>query len=307
MRVLESIKPVLEKSENVEIDLDKLREYAGTYDNSKYNHWLNVSPFDMNQLTEKEKLNFLFTLNSMSFCYWGNPKWRVQYNGTEYDGAQAMMACLGKAMEKGISFSPSQLANFQRNDLEEILQGNVEIPLLDERLRFLQEVGANTQRDFRGDFRYLVDQSRGDSLQLVDLLVEKFSSFDDSWVYRRDRVDFSKRAQLLVADLDYSFSGFYNIDRLTACADYKLPQVLRRHGILKYSNELKKKIITGKVIPAGSEVEVEIRAHTLQAVELLKGEITGVTSNQVNDYLWLEAQVKLSNDEPYHLTRTTAY
>jgi len=307
MKVIQNLKPVLEKSENVSIDRKKLGEYAKLFDKKNYKHWLSISPFDFNQLNENEQLEFLFTLNSISFSYWGNPKWRTKHDGKDYDGAQAMMTCLGEAIERGISFNPNQLANFQRADLEEILMGNVEIPLLDKRLSFLREVGVIIQRDFRGDFRYLIDQSQGDALQLVDLLVGNFPSFEDSAVYKGDRIYFSKRAQLLVSDLGYLFGGLDNLDRLSACADYKLPQILRRHSILKYSNELQRKINTKEEIPAGSEEEVEIRAHTIQAVELLKREITDITSNQINDYLWLEGQVKLPSDESYHLTRTTAY
>lgn len=307
IRLIENLEFVLEQSTHVSADRNKVRDFARSFDRNRLANWLSISPFDLNQLNEAEKLGFLFTLNSMSFSYWGTPKWRVEYLGKEYDGAQAMMACLGRAIESGIRFNPDYFANIQREDLENILRGNTEIPLLDERLRNLNEVGAVTQRKFRGDFRYIADQAQNDALQLVDLLVESFPSFEDSSVYKGIKVEFSKRAQLLASDLDYFFRGLGNSDRLIACADYKLPQVLRRYGILQYSDELQRRIRAGEEIPAGSEEEIEIRAHTIHAVELIKGEITSVKSSQVNDYLWLEGQIKLPTDEPYHLTRTTAY
>ena len=87
-------------------------------------------------------------------------------------------------------------------------------------------------------------------------------------MYEGERVLFYKRAQICVADLAGSFGGegwgrFHDLDPLTAFADYKVPQVLRRLGILRYdarrwpdrSNAL-------EPIPAGSEPEVEIRAAT---------------------------------------------
>lgn len=307
MKVIESLEPVLEQSTHVSVDRDKVRDFARSFDRNRPTHWLSISPFDPNQLNEAEKLGFLFALNSMSFSFWVAPKWRVEYSRKEYDGTQAMMACLGRAIESGISFNPNDFTNIQREDLENILRGNVEIPSLDARLRILREVGAVTQRKFRGDFRYIVDKAKNDALKLVDLLVGSFSSFEDSLVYRGREVEFSKRAQLLASDLDYSFGGLDNSYRLTACADYKLPQVLRRYGILQYSDKLQRRIRAREEIPAGSEEEVEIRAHTIHAVELIKGEITGVKSSQVNNYLWLKGQVKLPTDEPYHLTRTTAY
>jgi hypothetical protein len=307
IKILESLKPILEQAENVCMDPIKINEYARDYDKTNYKHWLSISPFEIDHLSEKQKINFLFTLNSISFCYWGNPKWTTQYNKKEYDGAQAMIACLGKAIEKGINFNPSQLVNFQRDDLENILKGNIEIPLLDERLRYLRDVGNITQRKFKGDFRNVIDQSHGNALQLVDLLVENYPSFEDSAIYKGHKVYFNKRAQLLAADLSYLFGGFDKVSGLTACADYKIPQVLRRYGILKYSTQLTNIIHKREIIPAGSDIELEIRAYTILAVELLKNEIFGVTSNQVSDGLWLEGQIKLLNDEPYLLVRTTNY
>ena len=307
MKTIESSVSVLKQAVHVSINKDKVRWFARNFNRNKLEHWLSISPFNLNQLKEVEKIGFLFSLDSISFCYWGNPKWKVEYYGKEYDGTQAMMACLGRVIENGKTFTPNYLARMQRNELENILQGNIEIPLLDERLRNLNEIGAVVQKKFKGDFRYVVDQSRYDSSRLVDLLVREFSSFEDSAIYRGKEIEFNKRAQLLASDINQTFGKLEQSDKLTACADYKLPQVLRRYEILQYSDELQKRISTGKEIPKGSEEEVEIRAHTIYAVELIKAELTEITSNQINDYLWLEGQIKLPTDEPYHLTRTTAY
>ncbi len=307
MDILQSLKPVLRQSSHVSINKDKIKDFVQRFDRTKLDHWLSISPFNLDQLSETQKIGFLFTLNAMSFSYFGNPKWTVEYHQKEYDGAQAMMACLGRAIERGINFNPDYLAAFGRETLGEILCGNVEIPLFNERLRNLNEIGAIIKRDFRGDFRYVIDRSHEDALHLVDLLVDRFSSFQDSAWYRTEKVDFNKRAQLLASDINYLFGRLSNCDKLTACADYKLPQVLRRYGILHYSDELQKKILLREHILSGSEEEVEIRAHTIYAVELIKSEIDGLTSNQINDYLWLEGQIKVMNEEPYHLTRTTAY
>ncbi len=134
-----------------------------------------------------------------------------------------------------------------------------------------------------------------------------FPSFRDEWKYGEQKIEFNKRAQLLAANLSYKVGHLSNVDQLTACADYKLPQVLRRHGILQYDEELQRKIRHLKEIPAGSGEEIEIRAHTIYAVELIKEEIKCLTSSQINDLLWLEGQIKMRTDEPYHRTRTIAY
>ncbi|MFH1072213.1 MAG: queuosine salvage family protein [Nanoarchaeota archaeon] len=308
MKVLESIKPVIEDQKCVHIDKIKIKEFAAKFDPNKMDHWLTVSPFDIDQLHEKERFAFLFILDAISFCYWGYPKWQIQYEGGTYDGAQAMMASLGRAIEQGIPLLDSDyIANMQREDLEEILEGNVEIPLLDERLSILHEVGAVITREFKGDCRYVLKKAKGNALDIVDVLMTYFPSFEDSAAYRGHHVFFNKRAQLLSSDLSHSLYGLIDADKLTACADYKLPQVLRRYGILHYASSLENIVRNRRAIPTGSEAEVEIRAHTIHAVELIKEEIPRITSTQINDYLWLEGQVKFPDDEPYHLTRTTAY
>lgn len=101
------------------------------------------------------------------------------------------------------------------------------------------------------------------------------------------------------------------LKNLTACADYKLPWILRKLGILSYSESLAREVDTKVEIPHGSEEEVEIRAGTIWANELikqkLKKRIPKIDSIHINDHLWLLSQARLPNDKSYHLTRTTAY
>lgn len=307
MSILSSLKPVLEQPKYVRINKRRISYFAAQFDKNKIAHWLKISPFNMALLNEREIVAFLFVLNSISFSYWGDPKWTVTYKDKVYDGAQGMAACLGNAIEYGVPLLDSHyLANMQREDLAQILQGNVEIPLFNERLRILNEIGAIIRKEFQGDFSSVLERAKRNASSLVTILAEHFQSFEDIAEYREHRVYFRKRAQLLSSDLSHYFR-LKDTDKLTACADYKLPQTLRRHGILQYSDDLQQQIRRKEEISAGSEEEIEIRAHTIYAVELIKKKITGITSTQINDFLWLEGQIKLPTDEPYHLTRTTAY
>jgi hypothetical protein len=61
-----------------------------------------------------------------------------------------------------------------------------------------------------------------------------------------------------------------NLDKLTAFADYKVPQMLRKFGVLEYIPELANKIDGYKEIEAGSREEIEIRAATIWAIEEMK-------------------------------------
>jgi len=308
MNILKSIQPVLERSKNVRVREEAIDAYVKAYDPRKEAHWLSVAPFPLHNWSAEEQLSFLFTLDSMSCSYWAEPKqpkWRIEYNGKLYDGAQAMMACLGRAREEGRTYNPQELATLSRTDLESILRGTTEIPLLDERLRIVNELGARTLQEFQGAYRSIIEEARGSATRLVEILVHLFSSFRDTAQYQGHEILFHKRAQLLAADVSQLFD-LDDVEKLTACADYKLPQVLRRHGILDYAEGLRRRILAQEEIAPGSEEEIAIRANTIHAVELLKARI-GTSANAVNDALWLEGQVRSPRDEPYHRTRTTAY
>ena len=53
-------------------------------------------------------------------------------------------------------------------------------------------------------------------------------------------------------------------------ADYRVPQILRAKGILKYDKHLSDLVDNKKELPHGSKEEIEIRAATIQSVEKIK-------------------------------------
>lgn len=102
-----------------------------------------------------------------------------------------------------------------------------------------------------------------------------------------------------------------NDNNMTGCADYKIPQVLRHLGILEYSNELADIIDSEQTIEHDSEMEVEIRANMLYAIELIKNGLhqkdINMSSVQIDNALWLLSKNKEFKDKPHHLTRTIYY
>jgi len=129
-------------------------------------------------------------------------------------------------------------------------------------------------------------------------------------------VNFFKRAQILAGDLYGSFGGkrwgaFKNLQDLTAFADYKLPQLLRAWGILKYAPELARRVDAKKPLLKDSPQEIEIRAAMLWAVELLRHALTGLgrelNSVQTDWFLWESSQTEAQGMKPYHRVRTIYY
>jgi hypothetical protein len=136
-----------------------------------------------------------------------------------------------------------------------------------------------------------------------------FSYFNDISIISGKKVYFYKRAQLLLSDIYEHHTFLIDSDKLTACADYKLPQVFRYLGIFEYSFNLERKINKKVPLKKNSLEEIEIRANTIEVVRELS-EFTGINQRKINDYLWLMAQdlsLKLEKDFKYHRVKTINY
>jgi hypothetical protein len=121
---------------------------------------------------------------------------------------------------------------------------------------------------------------------------------------------------LFAADLHGALEGkglgsFSDMEELTAFADYKLPQVLRHVGALEYSPGLAERVDRMVYLKAGSEDEVEIRANTIWAVELICREMKrlgkDVTASEIDWLLWNLGQDDQFRAKPYHRTLTIFY
>ncbi|MFA6460908.1 MAG: queuosine salvage family protein [Candidatus Woesearchaeota archaeon] len=306
---LENINFVINNATQVKISADKIKRFADSIQIDSLHHWLEIYP----QLNPKDVLlGRMFVQDAISFCYWGDPKWGVSHNNQRSEGALALIVSLGRAIEEGYPiYDPTYLKELSRPELEQILRGNVEIPLLDQRLEILRSLGEITCNGFGSDFVNLIKVSNYDTSNLVNILVKEFPFFRDESFYKGRLIKFNKRAQLLASDVHNCYHSLSGMEELSACADYRLPQVFYRQGIFEYSPLLEQKILSPTEITAGSEEEVEIRASTIYVInkitEFVREHFPSVTSMQVNDYVWLYRRENYPNDEIHHRTITTAY
>ena len=316
-KILETTKYVVENSDFVKINHEKVEEFSNSFDHGKVTHWLSAAPYDFSHLSDEDKLHFVFLFNALSFSYWGSPKWTVEYKDKKHDGSWGMILALGRGLDEGAALLDFEYCSrISKEEFSKILRGNTEIPLFEERWKILREIGENIVAKYDGKVSNLINEAKGDAQKLVELIVKNFLSFSDTSPYKEKEIYFYKRAQLFVADIhqlfyEKSFGKLNNVDQLTACADYKLPQILRKIGILEYTTALAEKVDNKFEIPHNSPEEVEIRANTIWAVENIKEEVKKrnpqILSFEVNDHLWLATQEKFDGEKPYHLTRTTAY
>jgi hypothetical protein len=327
--VLGSTRCVVEQAKHVQINRDHVRDacaaFLKRYTPATEAAW--YERFHFYDGTERT-VNWLLVLDALNFCFWpekGQPRWRIDYHGEVLDGYWAEAAALTRAVEEGIAlWDAGYLSTMSREDLAYIFRGvqaadgaaGEMIPLFEQRLEHVHEVGRVLLERYDGQFAHAVNQAESSAVKLTLLLVQDFSSFRDVARYRGREVHFFKRAQICVADLHGAFSGrrwgtFSDLDKLTIFADYKLPQVLRHYGLLEYQHSLAERVDKQELLAAGGEAEVELRAATIWACELLRREMSDVagrviTAVEIDQLLWYLGQ-NASDMRPYHRTRTIYY
>lgn len=315
--ILETTKYVVDNSTDVSINWDALSKTASEFGKQTMSHWLESSLIDFNALSDEQKLNFILVFSSISFSYWGTPKWTIDYKGEGIDGSYGLLTAIKRALEEDIPILDLKyLATLKKEDFEHILRANTPIPLLEARLKILNEIGSVLVNKYNADFGSLIKKGNKDVNLLRRLIVSEMPSFDDKAEYKGKTIYFHKRVQVLISDIHQLFRGkelgeFNNAEELTAGADYKLPQVLRKFGVLEYSNNLAEKLDNKIPLEVGSEEETELRANTIWAVELMREELKkqgkDFSAMAINDYLWVLTQSSQEGFKPYHLVRTISY
>jgi len=294
-------------------------------------HWLAGAPDKVQQFLQSlsfgEQALFMLVFHATGFSYWQDPPWSISDDDTTYNGSTAWLICL---IREQATLKPALLATLGDDRWHTLTLGvnNIPMPMACERLEILRELGKILQ-DNNGEKigvvqriqniqqirRILLTGETGLAAPALALLLAKtMPGFNDISNYDELTVPFLKRAQLLVNDINYlkikhGMGPISGLDKLTAFADYKIPQFLRHKNVLRYSQPLAEKI--DKLVPlsAGSKEEVEIRAGTVVAVEAIRQRLNrtcAMDSGTLDNLLWLEAQ-KDRAMQPYHRCRTINY
>ncbi|MFZ0037617.1 MAG: queuosine salvage family protein, partial [Candidatus Acidiferrales bacterium] len=281
-------------------------------------------PFGIGKDDPNEAVDFIMVADSIDTAFTdfsNHVKFQTDFQGRHWSDSEAEFACLKRAMDEGIPFLDGKfLAGITRAQLNHIFSGNIEMPMLDEKLAVLHQVGGVLAQKYDGKFHNFVhdcspkvyDNGNG----LVERLVKEFPRFNDVSMYDGHEIKIYKLPQLGVWILYSNLrkSGAFKLEdaeKMTAFADYIVPAALRLMGILKYSPALDHTINTYQLIPRDSTQEIEIRAHTLYATALLREEVNKIRPPelqiiipQIDARLWLPYHTTFW---PHHLTRTIMY
>lgn len=302
-KITSSIKYINKNAEYVTINYHQIDEVLKKYDFSKCEYWLDSNPYGLLDLPIKELFLFMLVYHAIGdYCFWGTPKWEIEVDGQKIDGSYAIIYLIIKRLKNKQSFKMTF------NEFKEFLKGNVEIPLLKERYECLTELNNYLENH---DF-YEETKDLNDGTSLFNYIINHFKYLEDKSIYKNQEVCFYKRAQLFTSNILHIKKmkklSDVNYNSLLGCADYKIPQVLHCFKILDYNDELNKLIMNQEQIPAGSEMEQEIRAQTLFVIDYIYKKINGrITKMDINDFIWSLGQDKTIVNIPYHRTLTTWY
>lgn len=311
--ILNSIQFVVNNSKYVKIKEENIENAINLVTNNEKKSWLNSDLLDLNKYSQNQIIMYLILCESLNFCYWDSDiKWKIEYKGEWYSGSLGLFYGISKAIQNGYDLlNIDYLEKMTIEQLDEIFKGTTSIPLLEERYEIIKQLVQELKNI--DDLSKALDSNN--DIELLNNIINNFSNFNDISIYKGKKVYFFKRAILLVGDLIENVKSIKekvkNDSNMLGCADYKIPQVLRHLGILEYNEELAHIVDSKQQLKHDSEMEIEVRANMLYALELIKNKLhqkgIEMNSTQIDNILWLLSKNKEFKAKPYHLTRTIYY
>ncbi len=321
-QVRDSCRRVNSTARHVRIDLDALEAFAETIVNKDSTDLMRGVEWDAcgwhYDLDAKEggplTCQYVFLMDALNFCFWPTP-------GLEYD---TLALSLKHQLEADPhAFDALRLANMNAETLASWFPSELPMPQIEERVLRVQELGWALHEYFEGLAANMVNMATGSAVRLVQLLLQYIPGFRDTSIYKGRLVHLYKRVQICVGDVwaaygrhtsswsDKHHFYFRDIDQLTMFADYRVPQILRAVRVLHYAPELASAVDTGMEVACGSEQEVEIRACTVVAVDLLQQAISrrglSLLVLEVDWLLWQRGEALKDELLPHHKTSTIFY
>ncbi|KAG7203309.1 hypothetical protein KM043_010398 [Ampulex compressa] len=331
----ESAKLIARLAKYVFIEEEGVKNLACAVLEGLKNHTIHVNNFSQHELhpnaEDVRAIDWIFVVDALNFSFWSPGdinKWKV--NGQT--GYFALCAAIKRAIDEGKPMvDPRYYTVLTRNEAESIFRGDdneTQIPLIDERVKNLQQAGKVLLEKYQGTFVECVKSCAGSAEKLLKLIVNEFDSFRDEAEYEGHRVSFYKRAQILIGDIWACYKGqglgaFHDIEYITMFADYRIPQVLLHYGAIRYSNPLLSMLQSNIQLENGSMEEVEIRGCSIEVVERVRDEVkslikrypnlelkeSDINAILIDHFLWdyRRRNARQLESVPFHKTRTIYY
>ncbi|KAJ2084271.1 hypothetical protein H4R24_000213 [Coemansia sp. RSA 988] len=349
-KVLESAQFINEHSKDVTVPTTGVRRAAQEIMERMKSTGYSTAEWKKHQLTPSvanaDAIEWIFVVDALNFSFWPSraaehKQYTVTLDSKSYRGYWSLCAAINRAQYEHIEItrasyyahaSEEQLAHVFRTD-DPVIQES--IPMLEERIQVMHEVGRVLLAKYGGKFANVVRQCQGSAQMLVETIVRDFPCFRDEHEFCGRSVYLYKRAQILVADIWACFEGrgdglFNDIDQITMFADYRVPQALYHFGALDYSPRLLEYLKRSEIavqqgdggqtqppkpglLPSGHPWELEIRGNSIWAVEQIRRHIHAsghnVNAILIDFYMWDYAKEHTAEMRtiPIHLTRSKFY
>ena len=298
---------VINSSEHVKINYNKLDEFIKNIDCNNLKNWLMFNSYNLLDLDIEIIINLLLVFECICYSFWGEPKWTIETEEGYKDGSDALLYIMINYVKKSNNVDFSEISF---DEFKHLLKGNVNIPLLKERYETITEVSKIVNEKMNGNFYNYIKNLSSD-VELLDLIVNSFKTFKDERTYNGKTIYFYKLAQLLTSDILHIRGYLENVkvdySNLIGCADYKIPQTLRALGIIEYDYKLSNLVDSRYELEISSKYEVEIRASQIVVIDYIKSKFKNVNSIDINDYLFTYSKKVKNIVRPYHLCRNTNY
>ena len=239
-QVLSSVSKVIPQLSCLEIDIDKLHEIAAelSEDNFSINYEGNTNT------VPKEYIRKTMLINTLNFVF-TDFLTSVKYKIENYSDTDAMVYQIDKALDQGIPLTQGRfMRDMNLKEFKRLFTGNIEMPMADEKVKILNNVGDILVTKYGGDWinfiddgpKKLYDNGKG----LVERLVRDFKRFDDHSIFENEKVYFLKLAQLAFWGIHRELSKRYfyieDMENMTAFADYIIPVALESFGTVSYTH-----------------------------------------------------------------------
>ena len=309
---LRNIKYVVNNAKYVSINQNQLVQVCKSIKLNNHNTNQPYHKLVFNNLNER--INFLLMFASINFAFWGSGL-KYQKKGFDQHGSLAFMMHLYDHF-KTISqlITTDQINKFTASDLNHIID-NQQILLLQERVNLIKQTAHALFDKLNNSYLGLLEKVHFDINKIIASTIKIIPSFKDWSQYDDKTIKFDKRIQALISHL-YNFTELkhkvHNINTLTGLADYRLPQIFRHLGILKYTKSLEQIIDKQIELKHNSMQEIEIRCFTLWIIELMKKQLLSITGNQysaiqLDNYFWWISRNNHSIIHPHHRTISIYY
>jgi Queuosine salvage protein len=315
MIVLETTKTVMERASHVSIDEKAIGRWARE---TPTKDWMSSDRALLRELPgdRSQIANLVLLISALNFCFWSDRPIEIQWRGESYRGFVAMLVSLILSAKHDLRWAdPAFWCSVPDGELRAVLSGGGDLLLMDERIAIVRETGHALIERFDGEFTNAIESVNERAWPLAVLLMTNFEGFRDVSSYKNTAIYFLKRAQICALDLHCAwaardFGCLAQLETLSAFADYRIPQALRHLGLIALSDELAARIDSREEIARDSEVEIELRAASIQAVNLMAKELDRASRAahpwQIDCWLW-ESSHASDVRVDHHRTRTICY